>query len=153
MFYCKACNKDEYECFCYKTPLFKKCDVCNRYQPFCICKSSSNPISDKKEQSKSADVLNELKPPKLADQLLEIAQLASGDQLDGRSAYLFFIERAKSAAKEGNFNIVFSENRLPWSWEEIEMATKLLYQDNFSVLISGLDYRSIQISWAPKQAK
>ena len=164
--FCRVYNTDYWYCNC--TSYY--CGNCSKKRSFCTCKGTSDPFADKKEPTKTpsnvesnptklAEMLKELEPPQLADQLQEIAiqfNLTPAEENNGGSAYLYFIERCRMAAKRGIFDITFKEDQLfCWSWEQLELAIKTLHEkDNFAISIKGtLKFqRTITISWAEKKS-
>lgn len=126
------------------------CSGCGRHPGVCMCGASSNPWADLHNISlrdlvaqspvgtqicQDPSQPQEVKPiKKWADELRETAQQV-GEATECRSAYYYFLERAKLAAKRGNFSATFWTSKLPWTKEEIEGAAELLRQDNFQVKI------------------
>ena|ERR1019366_5767423 len=73
---------------------------------------------------------------KWAEKLRETAQeVTEPREMECLSAYIFFLERSKIAAKRGNFSTTF-ETKLPWTREELESAAELLEKDGFDVEIT-----------------
>jgi len=72
---------------------------------------------------------------KVADELKQVAAVAAADQVESHSAWIFFLERAKKAAKQGQFRIHFWMSKLPWTRPELDAAAESLRKDNFTVNI------------------
>jgi len=120
---------------------FPMCETCNKMQGACLCSGSSDPwkdIMNKKVYVDLTQPAEEEKPvKKWANVLKEIATEAAKNEneVEGKSAYYFFLERAKIAAKKGQFRLLFWMSKLPWTRRELDVAAELLRDDNFVVTI------------------
>lgn len=131
------------------------CSGCKKHPSVCVCGATSNPYHDMRAlEGATLTPRNPNEPvKKWADELKETAKKVNdAKEVEGRSAYYFFLERSKLAAKKGNFSATFWMSCLPWTKEEIAMAANLLRQDNFQVSVEPADDLQqadieIKVSW------
>jgi hypothetical protein len=138
------------------------CNGCGKGLGYCMCSISNNPYYNilNLESKLPKDIQICVDPTKpvaeekfktLSDEFHEIA-FAVNQEIEANSAYVFFLERSKLAAKKGQFKITFWKSGLPWVQEELNKAADLLRKDNFDVSVEpSTDMRGndieIIISW------
>lgn len=157
-------------CRCWEKTNLGQCVGCGKHPDSCMCGASSDPWRDLVQQHnislrdlvaqmpQGVQICQDMTQPqedkpvkKWADELRETAQQV-GEPTECRSAYYYFLERSKLAAKRGNFSATFWMSKLPWTKQEIEGAAELLRQDNFQVKIQvAEDLREVDteviVSW------
>jgi len=130
------------------------CDGCQKPVGFCICGSNSSvPLTIAQGTPIEYDLFGKPKrtekaKKQLAVELAHIAReaLKKNKSVEGYSAYVFFTERAKLSAQEGIMEATYLLSKLPWSIEELKIATSLLEPEGFGVDFSN-DDAVIKITW------